>query len=286
MPTRSLRAAFMTLALVLAACVVSPALAPVEARQKPAPAAPNEPQWGTIQIHDFLLNAKILSGKKTGKGITSPWKLTMSDGTVTHNAAFQTVDEHKMKNEFADGTVELNFVDSYMYDLAAYEIAKLVGLGGMMPVTVERKWQGQTGALSWWVPTKMDEGERLKSKTQPPPEVNWNDQMHRMRVFTALVYDTDRNLTNVLIDPDWKLWMIDFTRAFRLQAKLVNEKDLVKCDRQLLERIKALDAAEVARVTKDYLKKNEAESVMKRRDLIIQHFDTLVAAKGEKDVLY
>jgi hypothetical protein len=280
MPTRPLRAAFLALALTL---VAGAALTPAAAQQPPAPA---EPSWGTNQITDFLKNAKILRGKKTSKGITSPWRLTMTDGTVTHDAAFQTVDEHKMKNEFADGTVELNYVDSYLYDLAAYEIAKLVGLGNMMPVTVERKWQGQTGALSWWVVTQMDEGERLKKKIEPPPSVNWNDQMHRMRVFTALVYDTDRNLTNVLIDNDWKLWMIDFTRGFRMPAKLVNEKDLIKADRQLLERIKTLDGAEVARVTKEYLKKSEIEGVMKRRDLIIQHFDKLVAAKGEKEVLY
>ena len=281
MLTRSLRAALVP--LVLAAAAFS-ALALTDIQQKTA--APAEPVWGTDQITSFLLNAKIVSGKKTSKGITIPWKLVMTDGTVTHEAAFQTVDEHKMKNEFADGTVELNFVDSYVYDLAAYEIAKLVGLEYMMPVTVQRKWQAQSGALSWWVPTKMDESERLKKKIQPPPEVNWNDQMHRMRVFTALVYDTDRNLTNVLIDNDWKLWMIDFTRAFRLPAKLVNEKDLVKGDRQLLAKIKALDGAELTRVTKDYLKKAEIEGVMKRRDLIIQHFDKLVAEKGEKEVLY
>jgi hypothetical protein len=269
--------------VVLAAAAFS-ALALTDVQQK-APAA-SEPAWGTNQMREFLLNAKIVGGKKTGKGITSPWRLTLTDGTVTHEAAFQTVDEHKMKNEFADGTVELNFVDSYTYDLAAYEIAKLVGLDGMMPVTVLRKWQAQTGALSWWVPTKMDEGERLKKKIQPPPEANWNDQMHRMRVFTALVYDTDRNLTNVLIDNDWKLWMIDFTRAFRLPAKLVNEKDLIKGDRQLLAKIKALDGTELARVTKEYLKKSEIEGVMKRRDLIVQHFDKLVAEKGEKEVLY
>jgi hypothetical protein len=283
MLTRSLRAAFVP--LVLAAAAFS-ALALTDVQQKAAAPAAVEPAWGTDQITNFLLNAKIVGGKRAGKGITSPWRLTLTDGTVTHDAAFQTVDEHKMKNEFADGTVELNFVDSYAYDLAAYEIAKLVGLGNMMPVTVQRKWQAQTGALSWWVPTKMDEGERLKKKIQPPPEVNWNDQMHRMRVFTALVYDTDRNLTNVLIDNDWKLWMIDFTRAFRLSAKLVNEKDLVRGDRGLLAKIKVLDGDDVARVTKDYLKKSEIEGVMKRRDLIIKHFDDLVAAKGEKDVLY
>jgi hypothetical protein len=280
MPMRSLRAAFLALTLTFTACA---ARVPAAVQQ---PAAPAEPSWGTNQIHDFLLNAKILRGRKTDKGITSPWRLTMTDGTVVHDAAFQTVDQHKIRNDFGDGTVELNFVDSYLYDLAAYEMTKLVGLDGMMPVTVLRKWQAQTGALSWWVPHQMDESERLKKEVQPPPDVHWNDQMHRMRVFTALVYDTDRNLTNVLISPDWKLWMIDFSRAFRLPAKLVNEKDLVKGDRQLLARIKALDGAEVARVTKNYLSESAVEGVMKRRDLIIKHFDDLVAAKGEKEVLY
>jgi hypothetical protein len=281
MLTRSLRAVFLP--LVLAAAALS-ALALTDVQKAAAP-APSEPAWGTNQIREFLLNAKIVGGKKTGKGITSPWRLTLTDGTVTHDAAFQTVDEHKMKNEFADGTVELNFVDSYAYDLAAYEIAKLVGLDGMMPVTVQRKWQAQTGALSWWVPTKMDESERLKKKVQPPPEVNWNDQMHRMRVFTALVYDTDRNLTNVLIDNDWKLWMIDFTRAFRLQGTIVNEKDLTRGDRALLAKLKTLDGDEVARVTKDVLTKSEIAGVMKRCALIVQHYEKLVAEKGDT-VLY
>jgi hypothetical protein len=40
--------------------------------------------------------------------------------------------------------------------------------------------------------------------------------LYRIRVFDELVYDTDPNLTNVLIGTDWKLYRIDFTRAFRL----------------------------------------------------------------------
>jgi len=43
-----------------------------------------------------------------------------------------------------------------------------------------------------------------------------------MRVFSQLVYDTDRNLGNVLISEDWHLWMIDFTRAFRNNPWLEN----------------------------------------------------------------
>ena len=74
-----------------------------------------------------------------------------------------------------------------------------------MPVYVERRWNGQTGSISWFVPTLMDESDRLKKKIQPPNPTEWNNQMYRMRVFSSLVRDTDRNLTNVLITPEWKV---------------------------------------------------------------------------------
>ncbi len=59
----------------------------------------------------------------------------------------------------------------------------------------------------------MDESDRLKKKIQPPNPTDWNNQMYRMRVFSSLVRDTDRNLTNVLITPEWKVMMIDFSRG-------------------------------------------------------------------------
>ena len=63
--------------------------------------------------------------------------------------------------------------------------------------------------------------------------------MYKIRVFDQLIYDTDANFTNVLIGPDWKIWRIDFTRAFRLYKDLRDPKDLVRCDRNLLEKLKA-----------------------------------------------
>lgn len=97
------------------------------------------------EMKQFLLNAKVVDSKHTGKGVTSPWRLTLSDGTVTHDAGFQAIDEHKTKMEFADGTVEMNFVDSYKYNVAAYVLAELLGLEDLLPVYVERKWNGQPG---------------------------------------------------------------------------------------------------------------------------------------------
>jgi hypothetical protein len=238
------------------------------------------------QMRDFLLHGKVLSSRQTGKGITNPYRLTLKNGTMVHDAAFQSVDEYKPQKRFDDGTVEMNFRDSYRYNIAAFELAKLLGLEDMMPVTVERKWKGSIGSLSWWLPVKMDERQRVEKQIPAPDIEAWNRQMYKLRVFTQLVYDKDRNLQNVLISEDWHLWMIDFTRAFRLYTTLENPKDLVKCDRLLLQKLRQLDAGALKQRTRDWLTDAEIKGVMARRDKIVALFEDLISKKGEQEVLY
>ena len=82
-------------------------------------------------------------------------------------------------------------------------------------------------------------------------------------------YDTDVNLTNVLIGPDWKIWRIDFTRAFRLNKDPQHLDDLVRCERQLFDKLKTLDENELTVKTKGYLNKEEVKALMARRDKIL-----------------
>jgi hypothetical protein len=110
--------------------------------------------------------------------------------------------------------------------------------------------------------------------------------MYRIRVFDQLIYDTDPNLTNVVIGADWKIYRIDFTRAFRRFKTLQHPNDLVRCDRQLLAKLKTLDRDQLASQTKGYLTKDEVNAVMARRDKLVAHFETLTAKQGETQVLY
>lgn len=260
--------------------------APSYAQTIAAPA----PELTVEQMKDFLKTAKISRVRTTNKGVTAPKRLTLTNGTITHDAVFQAVDERQMVANLSGGgrqaTTEMNFVDSYRYNLAAYAVAGLLGLDHMMPVHVERRWGGQVGSISWFVPSMMDESERLKKKIQPPNPADWNYQMYRMRVFTALTRDTDRNLTNVLITPDWKVMMIDFSRAFRLQPELMYGKDLARMDRRLMARLEALDRGEVKRAAGRWLLDGELDAMMKRRDLLVAHFRKLIAELGEDKVLY
>jgi hypothetical protein len=141
---------------------------PAEAAQPKAAPRPPEPTLTVDQMKAFLLNAEIVASRGTPKGITSPYRLTLKDGTLTHEAGFQAIDERSSRRDFADGTVELNFVDSYHYDIAACELATLLGLGEMMPVTVERTWQGKIGALK----RVKTQGEKAVLFDKRPQRVN------------------------------------------------------------------------------------------------------------------
>ncbi len=247
--------------------------------------AADEPTLTKEQIKQFLLTAKVVHSNEAKKGITRTLRLTLSDGTITHDASFQSIDVHKAEMQLTSGP-EIRFVDSYKYNIAAYALAELLGMDDMLPVYVERKWEGNAGSLSWWLPVKMDEQERHKRHLTAPDADDWNNQMYKIRVFDQLVSDSDPNLTNVLIGENWKIWRIDFTRAFRLNAELKAPNDLVRCDRQLLEKLKALDANALTEKTKRYLIKEEVSAVMARRDKIVAHFQKLITEKGENVVLY
>ena len=246
----------------------------------PAPAADDTPLTKE-QIKQFLLTAEVIASKESKKGVTHPTRLTLSNGSIMHDASYQPIDQHKSEMKLESGATVFNFVDSYKFNIAAYTLSEMLGIDDMLPVYVERKWQGHAGSLSWWLPVKMDEEERLAKKITPPNLDAWNKQMYRVRVFDELIYDTDANL-NVLIGPDWQIWRIDFTRAFRANKDLHKPADLVQCDRHLFAKLKELNGNELEEKTRHYLTKEEVQAVMARRDKIVARFDDLIKERGRK----
>ena len=80
--------------------------------------------------------------------------------------------------------------------------------------------------------------------------------------------------------------MIDFSRAFRLSHNLENQKNLIRCDRHLLDKLRQLDRSQVELKTQGQIKKPEIDAVMARRDKIVAYFERLTAQRGESEVLY
>jgi hypothetical protein len=90
----------------------------------------------------------------------------------------------------------------------------------------------------------------------------------------------------VLITPEWKVFMIDFTRGFRLQPELMYNKDLARMDRTLWGKLQALDRSTVKTAVGDWLTSGEIDAVLKRRELLVAHFSKLIAESSEEKVLY
>lgn len=240
----------------------------------------------------FLRTARVVDTRPIGKGVTGALRVTLTDGTLTHDASFQSVDERATPTDLAAGrrrAGELLFVDSYRYNIAAWELARLLGLAHMMPATIARRIGGKDGALSWWIDdVLMDQAEREARGAQPPEGKGLNvvRQRQLMYIFAELVQDTDRNKGNVIYTRDWQVIMIDFTRAFRLDATLRQPETLVSSDRQLLASLRALTAEDVRRAVESHLTNWEVESLMRRRALIVERFDKLIAERGEAAVLF
>lgn len=171
----------------------------------------------------FLKNAKVLQTKTLSQGITNTKRAVLDDGKLRHDAHIQTIDISKVEFEGSRGGKELNFRDCYKFNVAAYELDKVLEIN-MTPASVERKIAGSAAAVTWWVDdVQMMESERKKKKIEPPDLEDWARQMHVVRVFDQLIFNTDRNLGNLLITKDWKLRMIDHSRAFRIQRTLKRE---------------------------------------------------------------
>jgi len=254
------------------------------AQQTAVAESASPPALTRAQMEEFLLTAKVVERKHLSMGITNSERAVLDNGNLRHDAHIQSVDISKTFFQTIQGT-EVNFRDCYKFDVAAYELDKLLNLN-MVPVTVERK-AGDMAAVTWWVDdTLMTELVRKKKKMEPPNQHYWNQQMYICRVFDQLIYNTDRNLGNLVISKDWKVWMIDHTRAFRTMKDLQSPKNLVQCDRQLLGKLRELNKQVLTEKMQKYLTPIEIEGLLARRDKIVKFFDEQIAQKGEAAVLF
>lgn len=264
------------LAVVLALNLLILARSPIGAAPQAAAVAPPAPSLTLEQQEEFLQKAKILRARGVSKGVTGTLRATLSDGTVTHDASIQTIDEFMTEFKSNRGT-EFNFRDTWRYNVAAYRLDRLLELN-MIPPSVERNYQSKAGAFTWWVDDViMDESERLKTKATAPNTVSWNEQMWHVRLFDQLIYNVDRNLGNLLIDKQWTIWMIDHSRAFRLFDKIKTPGNLSKVDRKVYERLKALDQDKLKSVMDDYLTGPEIRAMLLRRDHIVSIIEKMGA---------
>jgi hypothetical protein len=232
------------------------------------------------QKEEFLTKAKITQAKEAKKGVTGTQRVTLTDGTLTHDASVQTIDDYK---QFFLG--EVGFKDTYKFDIAGWKLARLLGLDDRVPPSVKRSYQGKAASFTWWIDNiQMDEADRRAKNLQAPDADAWQKENYVMQDFDQLIYDMDANQTNILIDKGWHIWMIDHSRAFRVHKTLKDPGVLKGIDRDLLAKMKLLDEATLTKEFGRDVTKTEIQGLLARRDLIVKFFDDKPGAVFERPV--
>jgi hypothetical protein len=262
-------------------CLVAAPLAWAQPAPPPAPAQPD-----IDQALEFLRTAQVVSSKEIGKGVTRSRRVTLTDGTLTHDAQFQPVNEERYPAELNSRNADMRFKDYWGFNVAAFELARLLGFERLVPPSVERKIDSQKGAVVWWVDDiQFDEEGRADSKATAPDTVAWSREVQRMRLFTELTGDSDRNMGNILITKDWRIVLIDFTRAFRLTKHLRDPARLRQVEAGTLDRLRSLTTDDVEARLGPWLSGPEVQALMARRDALVAHFEAQIAQRGETSVI-
>ncbi len=282
-------------ALALVASAVA-AVAPGLAAEHPArQSAQSGPLWkdpddnplpfqSNEEIIEFLRTARIESVTDIELGVTNPRRVVLAKDGVRMRAALRDYDETFTRRRF-DGVFYRRLRDSYAFDVPAYELALLLGLNNVPPVTFRRIGANQV-SLQAWLEGALMETDRIAEGIDPPSIRRFRQQTQNMRVFDSLIGNVDRNTGNILMDGDWNFWLIDHSRAFIRNDETRYLERVQACSRQLFARLKTLTAEEMLPVMSPPLTRSEVDWVLRRRDKVVAYIDALIAEKGEGSVLF
>jgi Calcineurin-like phosphoesterase len=225
------------------------------------------------ELEDFMRTAPVTSIKDIGTGITKPKRVTQERDGVSNDAVFKYEDTHPgMETRAKYVTRRNNESDRYQYDVAAYKLDRMLDWQ-MVPTAVLATVDGDEGALSDWVEGAINERDRLEADLPFEGYCKQWEQYRLRFVFDILIYNEDRNLTNILwTKDDFMMKFIDHSLAFRTTEK--RPKQYKKVDLEvsdlLRERLMRLNEADLKAELSPYLHPQQIEAILARRDLIIK----------------
>lgn len=236
------------------------------------------------EVLEFLATAPIVDSEVITGTSSNPLKLTLEKDGVRARAVFRTVhverDQLRSEMQHARG-----FRDHYVYEVAAYELSRLLGLDNVPPATL-RTVDGQEGSIQLWIEKAMGVAERMDEGIDETHQQLWLYQKQNMAVFDNLIYNFDRNPGNMLLDARGKAWFVDHTRTFKILPALNGRKDIKVLERQVWKNLCNLDSAVVQERLDPYLRQTEIDALLKRRDKLVKFVEKRLQKHGEQAILF
>jgi len=236
-------------------------------------------------IVDVLRTAPIVDQELMNRGVAGNIELILEHHGTRIRAVLRVIDKEE-REKTGSKSIILKFRDSYIYEAAAYELDMMLGIGRIPPTTVRRVGDHE-GTVQIWMEGVTPEDILVDEDRLHPPNVErYKQQKAIMRVFDALIANTDRNQGNLLIDDHWNIWFIDHTRAFRQTSTLLGRDTLDTCERRLWTILSSTDRQAIRELMEPYLKSAEIKKLLRRRDKLIEHFQERIDKLGEDAVLF
>lgn len=235
-------------------------------------------QWSEQEKEElFLRQAPVVEvDKNQVGGRTAPWIITLDDGKTRQKAIFKYVDSRRPRAT----------PDSYRYELAAYAIAKLLGVEFIPPV-VEREISGRKGSLQLFLENSMKEKDRRRKKIEPPDAATFANALEEIRIFENLVYDVCLDADDIWIHREtWAVWRVDFSEAFEPSSQLLPGCEIQRCSKKLYQGLVQTKDETLASALAPYLNKAEIQAFFERKKLILEKIQKLIQEKGEGAVLF
>jgi hypothetical protein len=237
------------------------------------------------ELLEFLRTARAKKWEKVGTGVNQISKVLLEKEGIHLHGAWRVVEQEFTNFRLKDGTVIAKVRDSCLFEVAAYRLSRMLGMINIPPA-VQRRLRGESGTLQLWLEDTVTQKDLGTKKGSSPRAIVWAYQNSVMRLFDSLICNLDRNQGNLLIDKDWKLWLIDHSLAFPRSWECRKLESLRLFDREIFLRLKALDKAAVRSEMRGLLNPGEIGDLFVRRDKIVSYIEGLISERGEKTVLF
>lgn len=145
-------------------------------------------------ILKFLRSARIVSQSRYDEGGRpiafddadefgrGTYSIRLRQDGVELDAVFRSIDDRLGVARFVDGSTEVHFRDSGLFECAAYELSTLLGLHQVPPV-VRRQIGPVEGSLQLVIPTAISESDRVTRDLADPSSQRWNKQLATMNTL-------------------------------------------------------------------------------------------------------
>ena len=226
------------------------------------------------EVEEYLRTADVVAIEDIGYGITHPRRVTLQKDGRQARAIFKTVDIESIDLHYTN-RFEQVFTDRYAYEVAAYRIDRMLGIG-LVPVTVLRTINGELGSLQLWIDGAADMQDVIDHDLPVGNADLLLQRLMLMYVLDAVIYNIDRNYHNILVRPERDdFFLIDHSRSFRTTKKLpsLKEERPIPVPETVASRLRELDLAALTAELDGLLKPQQIRAVEARRRLLLDELD-------------